>query len=124
MKNIYLFILFTSSIINANFNDLKISGPIDVNNQVVESIRSNDYDSLRNILSGRLISARSIIDGKPLLIHAVINDKPDMVNLLIRYGAQPYEDYCDQGFNATEWAVKSGSYYARAELIVLSIFHN
>ena len=124
MKNIYLFLFFASSLINANFENLKTVDLIEINNQVVESIKTNDYESLRKMLSGSLVSARSVIDGKPLLIHAVINDKPDMVNLLIRYGAQPYEDYCDQGFNATEWAVKSGSYFARAELIVIAIFHN
>ena len=84
----------------------------------------NRLKSLFILLSKRLISSRAIVDGKPLIIHAVINHQPDMVNLLLRYGAQPYADYCDQGYNAHEWAVKSGSYYARAELIVVSILNN
>lgn len=96
----------------------------DYNNIIVEGIIKNDYKVVSDLLSKRLINSRSVVDGKPLLIHAVINDKPDMVNLLIRYGAQPYADFCNEGYNAHEWAVKSQSYYARAELIVVSILNN
>jgi ankyrin repeat protein len=96
----------------------------DYNNIMVEGIIKNDYKVVSDLLSKRLINSRSVVDGKPLLIHAVINDKPDMVNLLIRYGAQPYADFCNEGYNAHEWAVKSQSYYARAELIVVSILNN
>ena len=96
----------------------------DYNNIIVEGIIKNDYKVVSDLLSKRLINSRSVVDGKPLLIHAVINDKPDMVNLLIRYGAQPYADFCSEGYNAHEWAVKSKSYYARAELIVVSILNN
>ncbi len=94
------------------------------NNIIVEGIIKNDYKVVSDLLSKRLVNSRSVVDGKPLLIHAVINDKPDMVNLLIRYGAQPYADFCNEGYNAHEWAVKSQSYYARAELIVVSILNN
>jgi len=121
MKHLFLFLLLSNTLINANFDNLEI---LDFNQQIIESIKSNNYDSVKELLSNRLISASSIIDGKPLLIHAVINDKPDMVNLLIRYGAQPFTDFCDQGYNSLEWAVKSESYYARAELIVITILKN
>ena len=105
--------------------DLRMSrGLGDVYKRQVEGIIKNDYKVVSDLLSKRLINSRSVVDGKPLLIHAVINDKPDMVNLLIRYGAQPYADFCNEGYNAHEWAVKSQSYYARAELIVVSILNN
>jgi len=96
----------------------------DYNDIIIKEITNNNYQAVNDLLSKRLISSRSVVDGKPLLIHAVINDKADMVNLLIRYGAQPYADYCDQGYNAHEWAIKSESYYARAELIIVSILNN
>ena len=124
MKHIFLFLLLSNTLINANFDNLYNFEILDFNQHVIESIKSNNYDSVKELLSNRLISASSIVDGKPLLIHAVINDKPDMVNLLIRYGAQPFTDFCDQGYNSLEWAVKSGSYYARAELIVITILKN
>lgn len=95
----------------------------DYNQIIIKEIINNNYKVVNDLLSKRLINSRSVVDGKPLLIHAVINDRPDMVNLLIRFGAQPYADYCDEGFNAHEWAVKSESYYARAELIVVSILN-
>jgi|TARA_B110000503_G_scaffold24010_1_gene37737 hypothetical protein len=123
MKNIFLFLLFFNTFINANFDTLRTIQIVELNEQVIESIKSNDYNSVKELLSNRFISASLIVDGKPLLVHAVINDKPDMVNLLIRYGAQPYTDYCDQGYNALEWAIKSESYYARAELIVITILN-
>lgn len=123
MKNIFLFLLFSNTFINANFDTLRTIQIVELNEQVIESIKSNDYNSVKELLSNRFISASLIVDGKPLLVHAVINDKPDMVNLLIRYGAQPYTDYCDQGYNALEWAIKSESYYARAELIVITILN-
>ena len=87
----------------------------DYNQIIIKEIINNNYKVVNDLLSKRLINSRSVVDGKPLLIHAVINDRPDMVNLLIRFGAQPYADYCDEGFNAHEWAVKSESYYARAK---------
>ena len=92
------------------------------NQIIIKEIINNNYKVVNDLLSKRLINSRSVVDGKPLLIHAVINDRPDMVNLLIRFGAQPYADYCDEGFNAHEWAVKSESYYARAELIVCLLY--
>ena len=66
------------------------------------------------------IHATEKIDGKPLLIHAIIADKADIVYLLCLRGAQPYVDMCDEGYNAMDWAKKSGSYYARAELIMIA----
>ena len=122
MRN-YLALLFV--ILNlSNASSATTTLANDYNNIIVEGIIKNDYKVVSDLLSKRLINSRSVVDGKPLLIHAVINDKPDMVNLLIRYGAQPYADFCDEGYNAHEWAVKSQSYYARAELIVVSILNN
>jgi ankyrin repeat protein len=122
MKN-YLALLFV--ILNlSNASSATTTLANDYNNIIVEGIIKNDYKVVSDLLSNRLINSRSVVDGKPLLIHAVINDKPDMVNLLIRYGAQPYADFCNEGYNAHEWAVKSQSYYARAELIVVSILNN
>lgn len=122
MKN-YLALLFV--ILNlSNASSATTILANDYNNIIVEGIIKNDYKVVSDLLSKRLINSRSVVDGKPLLIHAVINDKPDMVNLLIRYGAQPYADFCNEGYNAHEWAVKSQSYYARAELIVVSILNN
>ena len=66
------------------------------------------------------IHATEMIDGKPLLIHAIIADKANIVYLLCLRGAQPYVDMCDEGYNAMDWAKKSGSYYARAELIMIA----
>ncbi len=122
MKN-YLALLFV--ILNlSNASSATTTLANDYNNIIVEGIIKNDYKVVSDLLSNRLINSRSVVDGKPLLIHAVINDKPDMVNLLIRYGAQPYADFCNEGYNAHEWAVKSQSYYARAELIIVSILNN
>ena len=122
MKN-YLALLFV--ILNlSNASSATTTLANDYNSIIVEGIIKNDYKVVSDLLSKRLINSRSVVDGKPLLIHAVINDKPDMVNLLIRYGAQPYADFCNEGYNAHEWAVKSQSYYARAELIVVSILNN
>ena len=122
MKN-YLALLFV--ILNlSNASSATTILANDYNNIIVEGIIKNDYKVVSDLLSKRLVNSRSVVDGKPLLIHAVINDKPDMVNLLIRYGAQPYADFCNEGYNAHEWAVKSQSYYARAELIVVSILNN
>jgi ankyrin repeat protein len=122
MKN-YLALLFV--ILNlSNASSATTTLANDYNNIIVEGIIKNDYKVVSDLLSKRLINSRTVVDGKPLLIHAVINDKPDMVNLLIRYGAQPYADFCNEGYNAHEWAVKSQSYYARAELIVVSILNN
>lgn len=123
IKNIFLVLVIFNiqSIVAHNHTNVFYN---DVNQSVVKGIINNDYNTVNNLLSKRLISSRAIVDGKPLIVHAVINDQPDMVNLLLRYGAQPYADYCDQGYNAHEWAVKSGSYYARAELIVVSILNN
>ena len=122
MRN-YLALLFV--ILNlSNASSATTTLANDYNNIIVEGIIKNDYKVVSDLLSKRLINSRSVVDGKPLLIHAVINDKPDMVNLLIRYGAQPYADLCSEGYNAHEWAVKSKSYYARAELIVVSILNN
>ena len=122
MRN-YLALLFV--ILNlSNASSATTTLANDYNNIIVEGIIKNDYKVVSDLLSKRLINSRSVVDGKPLLIHAVINDKPDMVNLLIRYGAQPYAGFCDEGYNAHEWAVKSQSYYARAELIVVSILNN
>lgn len=122
MRN-YLALLFV--ILNlSNASSATTTLANDYNNIIVEGIIKNDYKVVSDLLSKRLINSRSVVDGKPLLIHAVINDKPDMVNLLIRYGAQPYADFCNEDYNAHEWAVKSQSYYARAELIVVSILNN
>ena len=122
MRN-YLALLFV--ILNlSNASSATTTLANDYNNIIVEGIIKNDYKVVSDLLSKRLINSRSVVDGKPLLIHAVINDKPDMVNLFIRYGAQPYADFCNEGYNAHEWAVKSQSYYARAELIVVSILNN
>ena len=122
MRN-YLALLFV--ILNlSNASSATTTLANDYNNIIVEGIIKNDYKVVSDLLSKRLVNSRSVVDGKPLLIHAVINDKPDMVNLLIRYGAQPYADFCNEGYNAHEWAVKSQSYYARAELIVVSILNN
>ena len=122
MKN-YLALLFV--ILNlSNASSATTILANDYNNIIVKGIIKNDYKVVSDLLSKRLINSRSVVDGKPLLIHAVINDKPDMVNLLIRYGAQPYADFCNEGYNAHEWAVKSQSYYARAELILVSILNN
>lgn len=122
MRN-YLALLFV--ILNlSNASSATTTLANDYNNIIVEGIIKNDYKVVSDLLSKRLINSRSVVDGKPLLIHAVINDKPDMVNLLIRYGAQSYADFCNEGYNAHEWAVKSQSYYARAELIVVSILNN
>ena len=122
MKN-YLALLFV--ILNlSNASSATTTLANDYNNIIVEGIIKNDYKVVSDLLSKRLVNSRSVVNGKPLLIHAVINDKPDMVNLLIRYGAQPYADFCNEGYNAHEWAVKSQSYYARAELIVVSILNN
>jgi len=128
MKN--YFILLTLNLILffnlnlSNANSITTFSENEYSNIIVEGIVKNDYKVVKEFLTKGLINARSVVDGKPLLIHAVINDKPDMVNLLIRYGAQPYEDYCNEGYNAHEWAVKSQSDYARAELIVISILNN
>ena len=84
----------------------------------------NNINDVKKILSSRKLSANSVIDGKPLLVHAVLSDNPNIVNLLVRYGAQPFTDVCSEGLNAMEWSIKSNSYFARAELIVIKILHN
>ena len=120
-------IFFLLTILSLQFQFANQESFVKVNeyNQIIiKEIINNNYKVVNDLLSKRLINSRSVVDGKPLLIHAVINDRPDMVNLLIRFGAQPYADYCDEGFNAHEWAVKSESDYARAELIVVSILNN
>ena len=119
MRN-YLALLFV--ILNlSNASSATTTLANDYNNIIVEGIIKNDYKVVSDLLSKRLINSRSVVDGKPLLIHAVINDKPDMVNLLIRYGAQPYADFCNEGYNAHEWAVKSQSYYERKFLFWFSL---
>jgi len=120
MKKIILFLLIT----NFSFASLDLNNNSSVEELMLKSIKSNNFDNVQKLLFERKISSRKIVDGKPLLVHAVINDNPNIVNLLIRFGAQPFIDVCSEGLNAMEWSVKSNSYYARAELIVIKIFHN
>jgi hypothetical protein len=92
----------------------------DVETELLNAISEGSYQKVNTILIVNQIHATEIIDGKPLLIHAVIADQPNIVYLLCLRGAQPYVDMCDEGYNAIDWAKKSGSYYARAELIIIT----
>ncbi|MDC0210613.1 hypothetical protein OAJ91_02665 [Flavobacteriaceae bacterium] len=120
MKNL-IFLLFVSQFAFASIN---LNSNNSVEELMLKSIKSNNLDEVKKLLSSRKLSARSVIDGKPLLVHAVLNDNANVVNLLIRYGAQPFTDICSEGLNAMEWSKKSNSYFARAELIVIKILHN
>jgi ankyrin repeat protein len=120
MKKIIFFLLIT----NFSFASFDLNYNLSIEELMLKSIKSNNFDDVQKLLSSRKISARKVINGKPLLVHAVINDNPNIVNLLVRYGAQPFIDVCSDGLNAFEWSVKSNSYYARAELIVIKILHN
>ena len=92
----------------------------DIETELLNAINEGNYDKVNTILVVNQIAAWEKIDGKPLLIHAVIADKANIVYLLSLRGAQLYTDYCDEGYNAMDWAKKSGSYYARAELIMIA----
>ena len=120
MKNL-IFLLFVSQIAFASVN---LNSNNTTEELMLKSIESNNLDDVKKILSSRKLSANSVIDGKPLLVHAVLSDNPNIVNLLVRYGAQPFTDVCSEGLNAMEWSIKSNSYLARAELIVIKILHN
>ena len=92
----------------------------DIETELLNAINEGNYQKVNTILVVNQISAWEKIDGKPLLIHAVIADQPNIVYLLCIRGAQMYTNFCDEGFNAFDWAKKSDSYYAHAELIVIS----
>ena len=92
----------------------------DIEAELLNAISEGSYQKVNSILIVNQIHATEIIDGKPLLIHAVIADQPNIVYLLCLRGAQPYVDMCDEGYNAMDWAKKSGSFYARAELIMIA----
>lgn len=92
----------------------------DVETELLSAINEGNYNKVNSILTVNRIHASEKIDGKPLLVHAVIADKANIVYLLSLRGAQLYADYCDEGYNAMDWAKKSGSYYARAELIMIA----
>jgi ankyrin repeat protein len=92
----------------------------DIETELLNAINEGNYNKVNSMLIVNRIHATEIIDGKPLLIHAIIADKANIVYLLCLRGAQPYVDMCDEGYNAMDWAKKSGSYYARAELIMIA----
>ena len=92
----------------------------DIETKLLNAINEGDYNKVNSMLIVNQIHATEKIDGKPLLIHAIIADKANIVYLLCLRGAQPYVDMCDEGYNAMDWAKKSGSYYARAELIMIA----
>ena len=92
----------------------------DIEAELLSAISEGSYQKVNTILIVNQIHATEIIDGKPLLIHAVLADKANIVYLLCLRGAQPFADFCDEGYNAMDWAKKSGSYYARAELIMIT----
>jgi len=92
----------------------------DIETELLNAINEGNYDKVNTILVVNQIAAWEKIDGKPLLIHAVIADQANIVYLLCIRGAQMYTNFCDEGFNAFDWAKKSDSYYAHAELIVIS----
>ena len=60
MKHLFLFLLLSNTLINANFDNLYNLEILDFNQQIIESIKSNNYDSVKELLSNRLISASSI----------------------------------------------------------------
>jgi ankyrin repeat protein len=90
----------------------------DIETELLNAINDGNYNRVSTILTVNQIAAWEKIDGKPLLIHAVI--QPNFVYLLCIRGAQIYTNFCDEGYNAFDWAKKSNSYYARAELIVMA----
>jgi ankyrin repeat protein len=92
----------------------------DIETELLNAINDGNYNRVSTILTVNQIAAWEKIDGKPLLIHAVIADQPNIVYLLCLRGAQIYTNFCDEGYNAFDWAKKSNSYYARAELIVMA----
>jgi len=92
----------------------------DIETELLNAINDGNYNRVNTILTVNQIAAWEKIDGKPLLIHAVIADQADIVYLLCLRGAQMYTNFCDEGYNAFDWAKKSNSYYARAQLIVMA----
>jgi ankyrin repeat protein len=92
----------------------------DIETELLNAINNGNYNRVSTILTVNQIAAWEKIDGKPLLIHAVIADQPNIVYLLCLRGAQIYTNFCDEGYNAFDWAKKSNSYYARGELIVMA----
>tara|TARA_R110000851_G_scaffold52764_1_gene125582 strand:+ start:37 stop:366 length:330 start_codon:yes stop_codon:yes gene_type:complete len=99
---------------------LSISFANDVETELLNAISKGNYNQVNTILIVNQIHAAEKINGKPLLVHAVLADKANIVYLLCLRGAQPYADFCDEGYSAMDWAKKSGSYYARAELIMIA----
>jgi ankyrin repeat protein len=92
----------------------------DIETELLNAINEGNYNKVNSMLVVNQIHATEKIDGKPLLVHAILADKANIVYLLCLRGAQPFADFCDEGYNAMDWAKKSGSYYARAELIMIT----
>ena len=92
----------------------------DIKTELLNAINEGNYNKVNSMLIVNQIYATEKIDGKPLLVHAIIADKANIVYLLCLRGAQPFTHFCDEGYNAMDWAKKSGSYYARAELIMIA----
>ena len=92
----------------------------DIETELLNAINEGNYNKVNSMLIVNQIHATEMIDGKPLLVHAIIADKANIVYLLCLRGAQPYVDMCAEGYTAMDWAKKSGSYYARAELIMIA----
>ena len=90
----------------------------DIETELLNAINEGNYNKVNSMLIVNQIHATEKIAGKPLLVHAILADKANIVYLLCLRGAQPFADFCDEGYNAMDWAKKSGSYYARAELIM------
>ena len=92
----------------------------DIETELLNAINEGNYNKVNSMLIVNQIHATEKIDGKPLLVHAILADKANIVYLLCLRGAQPFADFCDEGYNAMDWAKKSGSYYARSELIMIT----
>jgi ankyrin repeat protein len=122
MKSIFIFLFFlifpSENIFSKEFRPC-ISFENKFENEIINAIKSDDYDYFITSFSEGGLDVNQIIKGKTLLIYASIFNKPEMINLLISQGAF-FSSECDDGYTAMDHAIKNNSIKAIAELIVIS----
>ena len=114
-----LFLIFSGENINIKEFSSSFLYENKLENEIIDAIKSDDYDYFITSFSEGELDVNQIINGKTLLIYASILNKPEMINLLISQGAF-FSLECDDGYTAMDHAIKNNSIKAIAELIVIS----
>ena len=83
------------------------------------AIKNNDFGTIENLLSNKLVSLNGHQEGKTFVIWAAIYDKPEVINMLVSFGAD-LSKKCNLGYTIEEHCMANKSIKALAEIIVLT----